>query len=136
IQLRNTLHKKANDYKIVVKIGRTHLMDATPITLGQEISGYVVQLDYGLKALQNTLPHLSELALGGTAVGTGLNTPKGYSKRVSEFIAKFTDLPFITAPNKFEALAAHDALVETHGALKQLAVSLNKIANDIRMMAS
>ena len=117
-----------------MKIGRTHLMDATPLTLGQELSGYVAQLDYGIKALENTLPHLSELALGGTAVGTGLNTPKGYSKRVAEYIAEFTDLPFVTAPNKFEALAAHDALVETHGALKQLAVSLNKIANDVRMM--
>lgn len=136
IQLRNTLHNKAGEFKDVVKIGRTHLMDATPITLGQEISGYVAQLDYGLKTLQNTLPHLSEVALGGTAVGTGLNTPKGYSKLVAEYIAKFTELPFVTAPNKFEALAAHDALVETHGALKQLAVSLNKIANDIRMMAS
>ncbi|MDP5156970.1 MAG: class II fumarate hydratase [Flaviramulus sp.] len=135
-QLRNTLKKKSEAFKSVVKIGRTHLMDATPLTLGQEISGYVAQLDHGVKALENTLPHLSELALGGTAVGTGLNTPKGYSKRVAEYIAKFTDLPFVTAPNKFEALAAHDALVETHGALKQLAVSLNKIANDIRMMAS
>ncbi|GAL66995.1 class II fumarate hydratase [Jejuia pallidilutea] len=135
-QLRNTLSKKSEDFKNVVKIGRTHLMDATPLTLGQEISGYVAQLDHGLNALQNTLAHLSELALGGTAVGTGLNTPKGYSKRVAEYIAEFTGLPFITAPNKFEALAAHDALVETHGALKQLAVSLNKIANDIRMMAS
>lgn len=135
-QLRDTLNKKSQDFKNVVKIGRTHLMDATPITLGQELSGYVAQLDYGLKALNNTLSHLSELALGGTAVGTGLNTPKGYSKRVAEYIAEFTKLPFVTAPNKFEALAAHDALVETHGALKQLAVSLNKIANDIRMMAS
>jgi len=135
-QLRDTLHKKSNAFNNVVKIGRTHLMDATPITLGQELSGYVAQLDHGLKALKNTLPHLSELALGGTAVGTGLNTPKGYSKRVAEYIAEFTGLPFVTAPNKFEALAAHDALVETHGALKQLAVSLNKIANDIRMMAS
>lgn len=136
LKLRNTLHEKAIQYKSVVKIGRTHLMDATPLTLGQELSGYVAQLDYGIKALQNTLAHLSELALGGTAVGTGLNTPKGYSKRVAEYIAKFTEMPFVTAPNKFEALAAHDALVETHGALKQLAVSLNKIANDIRMMAS
>ncbi len=135
-QLRNTLKKKSDAFKNVVKIGRTHLMDATPLTLGQELSGYVAQLDYGLKALENTLAHLSELALGGTAVGTGLNTPKGYSKRVAEYIAEFTGLPFITAPNKFEALAAHDALVETHGALKQLAVSLNKIANDIRLMAS
>jgi len=135
-QLRDTLKKKSESFKNVVKIGRTHLMDATPLTLGQELSGYVAQLDHGLKALENTLPHLSELALGGTAVGTGLNTPKGYSKRVAEYIAKFTELPFITAPNKFEALAAHDALVETHGAFKQLAVSLNKISNDIRMMAS
>ncbi|MFV9550965.1 class II fumarate hydratase [Algibacter sp. PT7-4] len=135
-QLRDTLKKKSEAFKNVVKIGRTHLMDATPLTLGQELSGYVAQLDYGLKALENTLAHLSELALGGTAVGTGLNTPKGYSKRVAEYIAEFTGLPFVTAPNKFEALAAHDALVETHGALKQLAVSLNKIANDIRMMAS
>jgi fumarate hydratase class II len=135
-QLRDTLKKKSEAYKNVVKIGRTHLMDATPLTLGQELSGYVAQLDHGLKALDNTLPHLSELALGGTAVGTGLNTPKGYSKRVAEYIAEFTSLPFVTAPNKFEALAAHDALVESHGALKQLAVSLNKIANDIRMMAS
>ncbi|MBT8258703.1 MAG: class II fumarate hydratase, partial [Bacteroidia bacterium] len=135
-QLRNTLKQKSEDFKSVVKIGRTHLMDATPLTLGQEFSGYVSQLDHGLKALRNTLPHLSELALGGTAVGTGLNTPKGYAKRVSEFIAEFTGLPFITAENKFEALASHDALVESHGALKQLAVSLNKIANDIRMLAS
>ncbi|MEC3907977.1 class II fumarate hydratase [Tamlana sp. 2201CG12-4] len=135
-QLRNTLDKKAKAFNDVVKIGRTHLMDATPLTLGQELSGYVAQLDHGLKALEYTLSHLSELALGGTAVGTGLNTPKGYSNKVAEYIAEFTGLPFITAPNKFEALAAHDALVETHGALKQLAVSLNKIANDIRMMAS
>ena len=136
IKLRNTLNDKAQAFKDVVKIGRTHLMDATPLTLGQEFSGYVSQLDHGLKALENTLSHLSELALGGTAVGTGLNTPKGYDVLVAEYIAKFTNLPFITAPNKFEALAAHDAIVESHGALKQLAVSLNKIANDIRMMAS
>ncbi|MHA7844263.1 MAG: class II fumarate hydratase [Winogradskyella sp.] len=136
IQLRNTLHNKAIAFKDVVKIGRTHLMDATPLTLGQEFSGYVSQLDHGLKALESTLPHLSELALGGTAVGTGLNTPEGYDVLVAKYIAEFTDLPFITAENKFEALAAHDAIVETHGALKQLAVSLNKIANDIRMMAS
>ena len=135
-QLRNTLFKKSEDFKDCVKIGRTHLMDATPLTLGQEISGYVSQLDHGIKALENTLAHLSELALGGTAVGTGLNTPKGYAKRVAEYIAEFTGLPFVSAVNKFEALAAHDAFVETHGALKQLAVSLNKIANDIRMMAS
>ncbi|MCB0399809.1 MAG: class II fumarate hydratase [Winogradskyella sp.] len=136
IQLRNTLHKKSIEFKDVVKIGRTHLMDATPLTLGQEFSGYVSQLDHGLKALENTLSHLSELALGGTAVGTGLNTPDGYDVLVAKYIAEFTNLPFVTAENKFEALAAHDAIVETHGALKQLAVSLNKIANDIRMMAS
>ena len=135
-KLRNTFQKKSEDFKDVVKIGRTHLMDATPLTLGQEFSGYVSQLDHGLKALKNTLAHLSELALGGTAVGTGLNTPAGYDVLVAEKIAEFTGLPFITAENKFEALAAHDALVETHGALKQLAVSLNKIANDIRLMAS
>ncbi|MDY8135520.1 class II fumarate hydratase [Aquimarina sp. 2201CG5-10] len=135
-QLRDTLKKKSETFKNVVKIGRTHFMDATPLTIGQELSGYVSQLDHGLKALENTLPHMAELALGGTAVGTGLNTPKGYAKRVSEFIAQFTSLPFITAENKFEALAAHDAFVETHGALKQLAVSLNKIGNDIRMLAS
>lgn len=136
IQLRNTLHNKSIAFKDVVKIGRTHLMDATPLTLGQEFSGYVSQLDHGIKALENTLAHLSELALGGTAVGTGLNTPKGYDVLVAKYIAEFTGLPFVTADNKFEALAAHDALVETHGALKQLAVSLNKIANDVRMMAS
>lgn len=136
IQLRNTLHRKSIEFKDVVKIGRTHLMDATPLTLGQEFSGYVSQLDHGLKALEHTLEHLSELALGGTAVGTGLNTPKGYDVLVAKYIADFTNLPFKTAENKFEALAAHDAMVETHGALKQLAVSLNKIANDIRMMAS
>ncbi|MBQ4804715.1 class II fumarate hydratase [Aquimarina sp. MMG015] len=135
-QLRDTLKKKSETFKNVVKIGRTHFMDATPLTIGQELSGYVSQLDHGLKALENTLPHLAEIALGGTAVGTGLNTPKGYAKRVSEFIAQFTGLPFITAENKFEALAAHDAFVETHGALKQIAVSLNKIGNDIRMLAS
>ncbi len=135
-QLRDTLKAKSESFKDCVKIGRTHLMDATPLTLGQEFSGYVSQLDHGLKALHNTLDHMSELALGGTAVGTGLNTPKGYTKRVSEFIAEFTGLPFISAENKFEALAAHDAFVESHGALKQIAVSLNKIANDIRMMAS
>ena len=135
-KLRDTLQTKSEKFKTVVKIGRTHLMDATPLTLGQEFSGYVSQLDHGLKALKNTLEHLSEIALGGTAVGTGLNTPEGYSELVAKYIADFTELPFITAPNKFEALAAHDAIVESHGALKQLAVSLNKIANDIRMMAS
>ena len=135
-QLRDTLDQKAKAFQSVVKIGRTNLMDATPLTLGQEFSGYVSQLDHGIKALKNTLAHLSEMALGGTAVGTGINTPKGYSEKVAQYIAEFTGLPFITAPNKFEALAAHDAIVETHGALKQLAVSLNKIGNDIRMMAS
>ena len=120
----------------MVKIGRTHLMDATPLTLGQEFSGYVSQLEHGIKALKNTFSHLSELALGGTAVGTGINTPEGYGEKVADYIAKFTGLPFITAKNKFEALAAHDAIVETHSALKQIAVSLNKIANDIRLMAS
>ena len=134
--LRDTLKDKSDAFKDVVKIGRTHLMDATPLTLGQEFSGYVSQLDHGLRALKNTLPHLSELALGGTAVGTGINTPPGYAELVAQNIARFTDLPFISAENKFEALAAHDALVETHGALKQLAVSLMKIANDIRMLAS
>mgnify|MGYP003365090538 FL=1 len=135
-KLRDTLAKKSAEFMNVVKIGRTHLMDATPLTLGQEISGYVAQLNHGLRALRHTLDHLSELALGGTAVGTGLNTPKGYDVLVAKYIADFTGHPFVTAENKFEALAAHDAIVETHGALKQLAVSLNKIANDIRMMAS
>lgn len=135
-QLQKTLEQKAEEFKNIVKIGRTHLMDATPLTLGQEISGYAAQLKYGIKALKNTLPHLSELALGGTAVGTGLNTPEGYDVKVAKYIAEFTGLPFVTAPNKFEALAAHDAIVESHGALKQLAVSLNKIANDVRMLAS
>lgn len=135
-KLRNTLHAKAEAFKNVVKIGRTHFMDATPLTLGQEFSGYVAQLDHGLRALRNTLSHLSELALGGTAVGTGLNTPAGYSELVAQKIAKLSGLPFVTAPNKFEALAAHDGMVETHGALKQLAVSLMKIANDIRMLSS
>ena len=135
-QLRDTLAAKAEAFKQVVKIGRTHFMDATPLTLGQEFSGYVAQLDHGLRALNNTLAHLSELALGGTAVGTGLNTPQGYSELVAKKIASLTALPFVTAPNKFEALAAHDGMVETHGALKQLAVSLMKIANDIRMLSS
>lgn len=135
-KLRDALQKKVGDFKDVVKIGRTHLMDATPLTLGQEFSGYVSQLNHGLKALNNTLDHLSELALGGTAVGTGINTPKGYDVAVAGYIAKFTGLPFRTAENKFEALAAHDAIVETHGALKQIAVSLMKIGNDIRMLAS
>ena len=135
-KLRDTLQAKSTAFKDVVKIGRTHLMDATPLTLGQEFSGYVSQLNHGLKALRNTLDHLAELALGGTAVGTGINTPKGYDVKVAAYIAQFTNIPFRTADNKFEALAAHDALVETHGALKQLAVSLMKIGNDIRMLAS
>jgi fumarate hydratase class II len=135
-KLRDTLQAKSIAFKDVVKIGRTHLMDATPLTLGQEFSGYVSQLNHGLKALRNTLDHLAELALGGTAVGTGINTPKGYDVKVAVYIAKFTNIPFRTAENKFEALAAHDAIVETHGALKQLAVSLMKIGNDIRMLAS
>src|SRR3569833_2835866 len=135
-KLRDTLKAKSEAFKSVVKIGRTHLMDATPLTLGQEFSGFVSQLDHGLKALRNTLDHLSELALGGTAVGTGINTPKGNDEKDAEYIAKFTGLPFRTAENKFEALAAHDAIVESHGALKQIAVSLMKIAIDIRLLAS
>ena len=135
-KLKNALSKKSKSFQSIVKIGRTHLMDATPLTLGQEFSGYVSQLDHGIKAIRNTLDHLSELALGGTAVGTGINTPAGYAEKVAAYIAEFTGLPFITAKNKFEALAAHDAIVETHGALKQTAVSLNKIANDIRLLAS
>ena len=135
-KLRDTLQKKSKQYMKVVKIGRTHFMDATPLTLGQEISGYVSQLNHGLKAIKNTLPHLSELALGGTAVGKGINTPPDYAKNVAAEIARLTKLPFKTAENKFEALAAHDAIVETHGALKTVAVSLMKIANDIRMLSS
>lgn len=135
-KLRDTLKMKAETYHDVVKIGRTHWMDATPLTLGQEFSGYVSQLNHGLKALRNTFDHLSELALGGTAVGTGINTPKGYAELVAKYIADFTQLPFRSAENKFEALAAHDAIVECSGALRQLAVSLMKIANDIRLMAS
>lgn len=135
-KLRDTLAKKSKQFMKVVKIGRTHFMDATPLTLGQEFSGYVSQLDHGLKAIENTLPHLSELALGGTAVGTGINTPPNYSENVAKHIARLTRLPFVTAQNKFEALAAHDAIVEAHGALKTIAVSLMKIANDIRMLSS
>ena len=135
-KLRDTLQAKSTQYMHVVKIGRTHFMDATPLTVGQELSGYVSQLNHGLKAIKNTLAHLSELALGGTAVGTGINTPKGYSENVAKYIATLTGLPFITAENKFEALAAHDAIVESHGALKTVAVSLMKIANDIRMLSS
>ncbi len=135
-RLRDTLHSKSKEFMEVVKIGRTHFMDATPLTLGQEFSGYVSQLDHGIKTIKNSLEHLSELALGGTAVGTGINTPPNYSENVAKHIAALTELPFVTAPNKFEALAAHDAIVEAHGALKTVAVSLMKIANDIRMLAS
>src|SRR6201991_1260059 len=135
-KLRNTLAEKSKQFMNVVKIGRTHFMDATPLTVGQELSGYVAQLDHGLRAIKNTLAHLSELALGGTAVGTGINTPPGYSENVAKHIAALTGLPFVTAENKFEALAAHDAIVEAHGALKMIAVSLMKIANDIRMLSS
>lgn len=135
-KLQGTLAKKAVAYKNVVKIGRTHFMDATPLTLGQEISGYAAQLSHGIRAIKNTLPHLSELALGGTAVGTGINTPPDYAQNVAKKIAELTGLPFVTAENKFESLAAHDAIVESHGALKTVAVSLMKIANDIRMLAS
>ncbi len=136
VLLRNTLNDKAKAFKKVVKIGRTHFMDATPVTVGQELSGYVSQLDHGIAAIKNSMKHLTELALGGTAVGTGLNTPKGYDKKVARHIARLTGLPFVTAKNKFEALAAHDAIVEAHGALKTVAVSLMKIGNDIRMLAS
>jgi fumarate hydratase class II len=135
-ELRDTLKEKSGAFMEVVKIGRTHWMDATPLTLGQEFSGYVSQLDHGLRAVENSLEHLSELALGGTAVGTGINTPEGYSELVARYIADFTGLPFITGINKYEGLAAHDAIVEAHGALKTLAVSLMKIGNDIRMLAS
>jgi fumarate hydratase, class II len=135
-KLKNTLSEKSRQFMKVVKIGRTHFMDATPLTVGQEFSGYVSQLEHGLKAIKNTLAHLSELALGGTAVGTGMNTPAGYAENVAKHIAALTGLPFVTAENKFEALAAHDAIVEAHGALKTIAVSLMKIANDIRMLSS
>lgn len=136
VNLKDALKAKSEEFREIVKIGRTHFMDATPLTLGQEFSGYVSQLEHGLQTLESTLPHLSELALGGTAVGTGINTPPGYAERVAENIAGLTGLPFVTAPNKFEALAAHDALVASHGALKAIAVSLMKIANDIRMLGS
>mgnify|MGYP003487863993 FL=1 len=135
-KLRDTLQAKSKEFMQVVKIGRTHLMDATPLTLGQELSGYVSQLNHGMRAIEHTLPHLAELALGGTAVGTGINTPPGYAVNVAKHIAALTQLPFVTAENKFEALAAHDAIVETHGALKTVACSLMKIANDIRLLAS
>ena len=135
-KLYKSLNLKSKEFNNVIKLGRTHLMDATPLTIGQEFSGYASQVNFGIKALKNSLPHLSEIALGGTAVGTGINTPKGYSKLVAKKISNFTKLSFITATNKFEALSAHDAIVESHGALKQIAVSLNKIANDIRMLSS
>ena len=135
-KLRDALQEKSKRFMNVVKIGRTHFMDATPLTLGQEFSGYVSQLNHGLKAIKNTLPHLAELALGGTAVGTGINTPEGYAENVAAHIARLTGLPFVTAENKFEALAAHDAIVEAHGALKTIAVSLMKIANDVRILSS
>src|SRR5690554_3650666 len=135
-QLHKSLENKSKEIADIVKIGRTHFMDATPLTLGQEFSGYVSQLDHGIRAIENTLPHLAELALGGTAVGTGINTPEGYDVKVAEVIAQLTGLPFVTAQNKFEALAAHDAIVEAHGALKTVAASLMKIGNDIRMLSS
>ena len=134
--LRDTLKQKSEAFKEVVKIGRTHFMDATPLTLGQEFSGYVSQLDHAVRAIENTLPHVLELALGGTAVGTGINTPRGYAELVAKKIAEITGHPFVSAENKFEALAAHDAMVELHGALKTAAVSIMKIGNDIRMLAS
>lgn len=134
--LRDVLHQKAMAFMHIVKIGRTHFMDATPLALGQEFSGYVSQLDHCIRAIKNTLPHLSELALGGTAVGTGINTPKGYAETVAQQIAALTGMPFVSAENKFEALATHDALVSAHGALKTLAVALMKIGNDIRMLSS
>ena len=135
-KLRETLAAKAEAFKDVVKTGRTHFMDATPLTLGQEFGGYVQQLDNGLRAIDNALVMVRELALGGTAVGTGLNTPKGYAEAVAKQIAELTGLPFVTAPNKFEALAAHDAMVELSGAFRRLAVSLMKIGNDVRMLSS
>jgi len=134
--LKTTIKHKARDFQTIVKIGRTHFMDATPLTLGQEFSGYHQQLKMSLKAINNSLPGAAELALGGTAVGTGLNAPEGYAKLVAQLIATETALPFLTAPNKFEALAAHDALVELHGAIKRAAVSCMKIANDIRLLSS
>ena len=135
-QIRDEFQRKSQEFMEVVKIGRTHFMDATPVTVGQELSGFVSQIDHGIRAIKASLPHLSELALGGTAVGTGLNTPDGYAELVAEKIANITDLPFISGENKFEGLAAHDAIVASHGALKTSAVSLMKIGNDIRMLAS
>ncbi|MDU1892554.1 MAG: class II fumarate hydratase [Dysgonomonas sp.] len=135
-KLQQALDQKAKEFKDIVKIGRTHLQDATPLTLGQEFSGYAAQLCYAIEAIKATLPHLSQLALGGTAVGTGLNAPIGYDVKVAKYISEFTGLEFTTAPNKFEALASNDAIVSTHGALNQMAVALFKIANDIRMLGS
>ncbi len=136
IKMKQALQERSNTFQDVVKIGRTHLMDATPLTLGQEFSAFAAQLEYGIKDLQHSLDHLRELALGGTAVGTGINAPKGFDKAVADVIADLTHKPFITAPNKFEALSAHDAVVASSGALKTIAVSLMKIANDIRLLAS
>ena len=135
-KLRNSLEKKSKQFKNIVKIGRTHMMDATPITLGQEFSGYVSQIDHGIETINNSLKHLSELAIGGTAVGTGLNTPKGYSKKIISYISKFSGLKFNQAENKFEAIASHDCIVESHGALKTVASSIFKISNDIRLLGS
>lgn len=135
-ELHGALKKKAEEYKDIIKIGRTHLQDATPLTLGQEFSGYVAQVAHGIERVEATLPHLYQLAQGGTAVGTGLNTYEGFAEKVASEIARLTQLPFVTAPNKFEALAAHDALVEAHGSLNTVACSLFKIANDIRLLGS
>ena len=135
-ELRDSLNNKSKEFNEVVKIGRTHLMDATPITLGQEFSGYVSQLDHGIKTIENAIGHLSELPIGGTAVGTGLNTPKGYSKKVVDYISKNTGLSFKESPNKFEGIASHDCIVEMHGALKTISASIYKVSNDIRLMGS
>jgi fumarate hydratase class II len=136
IKLKDALHQKSLDFSGVIKTGRTHFMDATPISFGQEFSGYVHQLEYGIKAIENSLTHLTELAIGGTAVGTGLNAPKNFDKIACKYISNFTNIKFLSAPNKFASLAAHDAFIEMHGALKQLAVAINKIANDLRFMSS
>tara|TARA_B110000014_G_scaffold205978_1_gene156586 strand:- start:15 stop:1412 length:1398 start_codon:yes stop_codon:yes gene_type:complete len=135
-ELRDSLNNKSKEFNEVVKIGRTHLMDATPITLGQEFSGYVSQLNHGIKTIENAIGHLSELPIGGTAVGTGLNTPKGYSKKVVDYISKNTGLSFKESPNKFEGIASHDCIVEMHGALKTISASIYKVSNDIRLMGS
>ena len=135
-KLRDSLNNKSREFNEVVKIGRTHLMDATPITLGQEFSGYVSQLDHGIKTIENAIGHLSELPIGGTAVGTGLNTPKGYSEKIVDYISKNTDISFNESPNKFEGIASHDCIVEMHGALKTISASIYKVSNDIRLMGS